>query len=133
MNPPAVPAAPASDPPPSRPGGSSPAKPVTDLVDTVSKVLFRVMGLIVRVAPLGVLGAVAYTVGQYGVRSLEQLVWLVGLFWVSVAFFVVLRAIPAYRSNAAMMSTRRSGSAGLDMSTLSGHRSVISSGRLWPL
>ena len=35
------------------------------------------MGLIVRVAPLGVLGAVAYTVGQYGVGSLKQLVSLV--------------------------------------------------------
>ena len=43
-----------------------PAQSVTTLVDTVSKVLFRAMGLIVRMAPLGVLGAVAYTVGQYG-------------------------------------------------------------------
>lgn len=42
-------------------------RPVTDLIDTVSKVLFRAMGLIVRLAPLGVLGAVAYTVGRYGV------------------------------------------------------------------
>src|SRR6476660_10578679 len=42
----------------------APAKPVADMIETVSKVLFRAMGLIVRVAPLGVLGAVAYTVGQ---------------------------------------------------------------------
>ncbi len=68
----------------------APAKPVTDLVDTVSKVLFRAMGLIVRVAPLGVLGAVAYTVGQYGIHSLEQLAWLVALFWFAVAFFVLV-------------------------------------------
>jgi aerobic C4-dicarboxylate transport protein len=68
----------------------APAKPVTDLVDNVSKVLFRAMGLIVRTAPFGVLGAVAYTVGQYGVHSLEQLAWLVGLFWFSVAFFVLV-------------------------------------------
>ena len=67
-----------------------PAKPVTDLIDTVSKVLFRAMGLIVRVAPLGVLGAVAYTVGQYGIHSLEQLAWLVALFWFAVAFFVLV-------------------------------------------
>jgi aerobic C4-dicarboxylate transport protein len=66
------------------------AKPVEDLVDNVSKVLFRAMGLIVRFAPLGVLGAVAYTVGEYGVRSLEQLAWLVGLFWFGVAFFVLV-------------------------------------------
>jgi aerobic C4-dicarboxylate transport protein len=67
-----------------------PAKPVADMIDTVSKVLFRAMGLIVRLAPLGVLGAVAYTVGQYGVGSLRQLLSLVVLFWVAVAFFVVV-------------------------------------------
>ncbi len=66
------------------------AKPVTDLIDNVSKVLFRAMGLIVRVAPFGVLGAVAYTVGQYGVHSLEELAWLVALFWFAVAFFVLV-------------------------------------------
>jgi aerobic C4-dicarboxylate transport protein len=67
-----------------------PAQPVTILVDAVSKVLFRAMGLIVRLAPLGVLGAVAYTVGQYGVHSLEQLASLVVVFWVAVALFVLV-------------------------------------------
>jgi aerobic C4-dicarboxylate transport protein len=67
-----------------------PAQAVTNLVDTISKVLFRAMGLIVRLAPLGVLGAVAYTVGQYGVHSLEQLASLVVVFWVAVALFVVI-------------------------------------------
>jgi aerobic C4-dicarboxylate transport protein len=66
------------------------AKPVADLIDTVSTVLFRAMGLIVRMAPFGVLGAVAYTVGEYGVGSLRQLVSLVALFWVAVAFFVLV-------------------------------------------
>jgi aerobic C4-dicarboxylate transport protein len=66
------------------------AKPVADLIDTVSTVLFRAMGLIVRLAPFGVLGAIAYTVGQYGVGSLRQLLSLVALFWVSVAFFVIV-------------------------------------------
>jgi Na+/H+-dicarboxylate symporter len=51
-------------------------------------VLFRVMGLIVRLAPLGLLGAVAYTVGKYGVGSLKQLISLVALFYVSLAIFV---------------------------------------------
>ena len=66
------------------------AQSVTGLIDTVSKILFRAMGLIVRLAPLGVLGAVAYTVGQYGVGSLQQLISLVVLFWVAVALFVVV-------------------------------------------
>ena len=62
---------------------------INALIDAVSTVLFRVMGLIVRVAPLGVLGAVSYTVGKYGVGSLKQLISLVALFYVSVTIFVL--------------------------------------------
>src|SRR6202158_19856 len=62
---------------------------VTSLIDAVSTVLFKAMGLIVRFAPLGVLGAVAYTVGRYGVGSLKQLLSLVALFYVAIAVFVV--------------------------------------------
>jgi aerobic C4-dicarboxylate transport protein len=61
---------------------------VTALIDAVSTVLFRMMGLVVRVAPLGVLGAVAYTVGRYGAGSLKQLVSLVVLVYVSIIVFV---------------------------------------------
>ena len=67
-----------------------PAAQVTSFVEAVSKVLFKVMGLLVRVAPLGVLGAVAYTVGKYGVGSLKQLLSLVLIFYVSVAIFVTV-------------------------------------------
>jgi aerobic C4-dicarboxylate transport protein len=63
---------------------------VTSLIDAVSTVLFRVMGLIVRTAPLGVLGAVAYTVGKYGVGSLEQLLSLVALYYCAIAAFVLI-------------------------------------------
>jgi aerobic C4-dicarboxylate transport protein len=63
---------------------------VTSIIDAVATVLFKAMGLIVRVAPLGVLGAVAYTVGRYGVGSLKQLVSLVVLFYVAIAIFVLV-------------------------------------------
>jgi aerobic C4-dicarboxylate transport protein len=63
---------------------------VTEIIEAVSTVLFRAMGLIVRVAPLGVLGAVAYTVGRYGVGSLKQLVSLVALFYVAIGIFVAV-------------------------------------------
>src|ERR1700688_3618555 len=77
--------------------GGEKGEKITSLIDAVSTVLFRTMGLIVRVAPLGVLGAVAYTVGQYGVGSLKQLISLVALFYVAVAIFVlgVLGAVMA--------------------------------------
>jgi aerobic C4-dicarboxylate transport protein len=67
-----------------------PAEPVAEMIEAVAKILFRAMGLIVRLASLGVLGAVAYTVGKYGVGSLRQLVALVALFWVAVALFVTV-------------------------------------------
>lgn len=70
--------------------GGEKSEKVTALIDAVATVLFKAMGLIVRVAPLGVLGAVAYTVGRYGVGSLKQLISLVVLFYVAVAFFVLV-------------------------------------------
>lgn len=77
--------------------GGEKGERITTFIDSVSTVLFRAMGLIVRLAPLGVLGAVAYTVGKYGIGSLKQLVSLVVLFYVAVAIFVfgVLAAIMA--------------------------------------
>src|SRR5580693_8144580 len=69
--------------------GGEKGEKVTALIDAVSAVLFRAMGLIVRVAPLGVLGAVAYTVGKYGVGSLRQLVSLVVLYYAALAVFVI--------------------------------------------
>src|SRR3979411_2353412 len=69
--------------------GGEKGEKITSFIDAVSVVLFRAMGLIVRVAPLGVLGAVAYTVGKYGVGSLRQLLSLVALFYVSLAIFVL--------------------------------------------
>ena len=48
------------------------------------------MGLIIKLAPLGVLGAIAFTVGKYGIGSLKQLGMLVVLFYAAVAIFVVV-------------------------------------------
>jgi len=70
--------------------GGEKGEKVTSFIDAVATVLFKAMGLIVRVAPLGVLGAVAYTVGKYGVGSLKQLLSLVVLFYASIVIFVVV-------------------------------------------
>ena len=63
-------------------------KPVATLVDTLSLVLFKIMGIIIKLAPLGVLGAIAFTVGQYGIGSLKQLGMLVALYYGAVLVFV---------------------------------------------
>ncbi len=64
--------------------------PVASFIDTLSHVLFKAMGIIIKVAPLGVLGAIAFTVGKYGVGSLKQLGMLVVLFYAAVIIFVVV-------------------------------------------
>jgi aerobic C4-dicarboxylate transport protein len=53
-------------------------------------VLFKIMGILIKLAPLGVLGAIAFTVGKYGIGSLKQLGMLVALFYAAVAIFVVV-------------------------------------------
>ncbi|HEY1392344.1 MAG TPA: C4-dicarboxylate transporter DctA, partial [Methylibium sp.] len=63
---------------------------VAGFVDQLSHVLFKVMGIIIKLAPLGVLGAIAFTVGKYGIGSLKQLGMLVALFYVAVVIFVVV-------------------------------------------
>jgi aerobic C4-dicarboxylate transport protein len=64
-------------------------KLILEIVERGGVVLFKAMMFIVRLAPLGVLGAIAFTVGKYGIGSLRQLGYLVGLFYVTVAIFVV--------------------------------------------
>ncbi|WP_284336769.1 C4-dicarboxylate transporter DctA [Comamonas sp. NoAH] len=63
---------------------------VTGLIEDLSLVLFKTMGIIIKLAPLGVLGAIAFTVGKYGVGSLKQLGMLVVLFYAAVVVFVVV-------------------------------------------
>ncbi|MBS0345453.1 MAG: C4-dicarboxylate transporter DctA [Proteobacteria bacterium] len=65
-------------------------RPVTLAIDSLAHVFFKVIGYIVKLAPLGVLGAIAFTVGKYGVGSLKQLGMLVALFYVNCAVFVVV-------------------------------------------
>ncbi|MGF6954400.1 C4-dicarboxylate transporter DctA [Paraburkholderia youngii] len=66
------------------------AQRVSGLIDELSQVFFRVMGFIIKLAPLGVLGAIAFTTGTYGVESLKQLGMLVLVFYASCVVFVAL-------------------------------------------
>jgi len=66
------------------------AKPVVDFIERVSEIVFKMMNFVVRLAPLGVFGAIAFTVGKYGIGSLKQLGGLVALFYLAVFVFVVV-------------------------------------------
>ena len=65
-------------------------RPVLTVIDSLSKVFFRMMGMIMRVAPFGALGAMAFTIGRYGVHSLGPLLELMGGFYLTCILFVVV-------------------------------------------
>src|SRR5262249_30919375 len=54
-----------------------------------SHAFFKMISFVIKLAPLGVLGAVAFTVGKYGIASLKQLGFLVLIFYVTCAIFVL--------------------------------------------
>src|SRR6478672_11021122 len=71
--------------------------PLVDIISMVSDGLFAVVGLIMRLAPIGAFGAMAFTVGRYGLGSLLSLGKLMAGVYITCAFFVfvVLGAIAA--------------------------------------
>jgi aerobic C4-dicarboxylate transport protein len=63
-------------------------KPVRDMIEAGSTLVFGAINVIMRFAPIGAFGAMAFTVGRYGIGSLGPLVKLVGLFYLTSALFV---------------------------------------------
>jgi len=61
---------------------------VFDVVEKSSHVLFSIVGIIMRVAPLGAFGAMAFTIGKYGVGSLVSLGKLMGTFYGTCLLFI---------------------------------------------
>jgi aerobic C4-dicarboxylate transport protein len=61
---------------------------VTEIIAMISDVLFDIIGLIMRLAPIGAFGAMAFTVGRYGVASLVSLGKLMAGVYITCAFFV---------------------------------------------
>ncbi len=63
---------------------------VSHVVDTVGQIAFRIIAMIVKLAPIGAFGAMAFTIGQYGLSSLGRLAGLVGTFYLTSVLFVVV-------------------------------------------
>lgn len=66
------------------------AKPVIDFLEAFSNSMFVVVGMIMRVAPLAAFGAIAFTVGKYGLGSLLSLGQLMGSMYLTCAAFVFI-------------------------------------------
>ena len=65
-------------------------RPVTKLIDDLSHVIFGVVGLIMKVAPIGAFGAMAFTIGKFGLGSLLPLAKLMGAFYLTCGLFIVI-------------------------------------------
>ncbi|MFZ5747077.1 MAG: dicarboxylate/amino acid:cation symporter [Pseudomonadota bacterium] len=65
-----------------------PGEPVLDMLERLSLVVFRLVGIVMWAAPVGAAGAIAFTVGKYGLHSLASLGALVATFYLTSALFV---------------------------------------------
>jgi aerobic C4-dicarboxylate transport protein len=63
-------------------------KPFLNLIDQAAHTLFGIVGIIMKVAPIGAFGAMAFTIGKYGVGSLASLGKLMGVFYLTCLLFI---------------------------------------------
>ncbi|MCA0210665.1 MAG: dicarboxylate/amino acid:cation symporter [Proteobacteria bacterium] len=66
-----------------------PAEPVLDLLERIGIVVFRLVAVLMRAAPIGAFGAIAFTIGKYGLGSLVNLGQLVATFYLTSLIFVL--------------------------------------------
>jgi Na+/H+-dicarboxylate symporter len=65
-------------------------RPVIDLVESLTAMMFAIVAAVMRLAPIGAFGAMAFTVGAYGARSLGSLGFLMASLYIACAAFIVL-------------------------------------------
>ncbi len=67
-----------------------PGRPVLNFLEALTTPVFKVVGLVMKAAPLGAFGAMAFTIGKFGLGSLVNLAWLVGSFYITSLLFVLV-------------------------------------------
>ena len=73
-------------------------KPVLDFMQALSSPIFKLVAVLMKAAPIGAFGAMAFTIGKYGISSVTNLAMLIGTFYVTsfLFVFVVLGAVCRY-------------------------------------
>jgi aerobic C4-dicarboxylate transport protein len=61
-----------------------------DIIDDTAHAVFGVIAIVMKAAPVGAFGAMAYTVGKYGTGALVNLIGLIGLFYATAGLFVIV-------------------------------------------
>jgi len=67
-----------------------PADPILDFLERLSLVVFRLVGILMRAAPIGAFGAIAFTIGAYGIGTLANLGALLVTFYITSLLFVIV-------------------------------------------
>jgi aerobic C4-dicarboxylate transport protein len=65
-------------------------KPVVEMFDGLTHAVFGVINIVMRLAPIGAFGAMAYTVGQFGITSLRPLLRLIATFYITSILFILV-------------------------------------------
>ncbi|MFH7764446.1 dicarboxylate/amino acid:cation symporter [Acinetobacter sp. BSP-28] len=65
-------------------------KPVLKFIDQISHVFFNIVNMIMKLAPIGAFGAMAFTIGKYGIGSLAQLAQLIICFYITCLLFIFI-------------------------------------------
>ena len=63
-------------------------KPVMELIDTTMEIFFKIVSIVMRAAPIGAFGAMAYTIGSQGVGALASLAYLMLGFYLTCLIFI---------------------------------------------
>ncbi|HTH93698.1 MAG TPA: dicarboxylate/amino acid:cation symporter [Rhodocyclaceae bacterium] len=63
---------------------------INDFIGQISKVFFRIVNIVTKVAPIGAFGAMAFTIGKYGIASLIPMLKLIGCFYLTAILFVLV-------------------------------------------
>lgn len=67
-----------------------PAKPVIKLCEQVSEIFFKIIGMVMKISPIGAFGAMAYTIGNFGLGSLKSLGLLMASVYITMFLFVII-------------------------------------------
>src|SRR3989475_11466050 len=65
-------------------------KPLVDVIEGLTQAVFGIVNMLMRFAPIGAFGAMAFTVGRYGLSSLGPLAKLILTFWATCIVFVLV-------------------------------------------
>jgi aerobic C4-dicarboxylate transport protein len=73
-------------------------RPVVDFLQSLTTPIFRLVAILMKAAPIGAFGAMAFTIGKYGIGSIANLAMLIGTFYLTALLFVlvVLGAVARY-------------------------------------